>query len=105
MSSVEAISELPANLEMKRAVAVNMILVDFKTEDSGALLPVSASFVSKWKIRYENEGASALQLNYKGGKGFLTADQRDEIIFHLSSHPHYRVEELRDYSEYHDGVG
>ena len=45
-----------------------------------------------------------MQLNYKGGKGFLTADQRDEIIFHLRMQPHYSVEELRDYIEYHYGV-
>ena len=78
-----------------------MILFDFKTEDRWALLTVSAALVSKWKIRYENEGASALKLNYKGGTGFLTADQRDEIIFHLRRQPHYSVEALRDYSEYH----
>ena len=104
MSSLEDIIDLPANLEMKRALAVKMILFDFKTEDICALLNVSDSFVSKWKIRYENEGASALKLNYKGGKGFLTADQHDEIIFHLRSQPHYSVEELRDYIEYHYGV-
>jgi len=42
---------LPANREVKRALAVKMILFDFKTEDICALLNVSASFVSKWKIR------------------------------------------------------
>ncbi len=104
MSSLDDIIDLPANLEMKRALAVKMILFDFKTEDICALLNVSDSFVSKWKIRFENEGAEALQLNYQGGKGFLTADQRDEIIFHLRMQPHYSVEELRDYIEYHYGV-
>ena len=81
-----------------------MILCDFKTEDICALLNVSDAFVSKWKIRFENEGAEALRLNYKGGKGFLTDDQRDAIIFHLSMQPHYSVEALRDDIEYHDGV-
>ena len=104
MSSLDDIIDLPENLEMKRALAVKMILFDFKTEDSCALLNVSASFVSKWKIRFENEGAEALKLNYQGGKGFLTDDQRDEIIFHLSMQPHYSVEALRDYIEYHYGV-
>jgi len=45
-----------------------------------------------------------LKLNYKGGTGFLTEDQRDEIIFYLRSKPHYSVEELRDYLERHYGV-
>ena len=66
-----------------------MILFDFKTEDICALLNVSDSFVSQWKIRFENEGASALKLNYKGGTGLLTEDQRDEIIFYLRMQPHY----------------
>ena len=89
---------------MKRALAVKMILFDFKTEDICALLNVSDSCVSKWKIMYENEGAEALKLNYQGGRGFLTEDQRDEIIFHLSNQPHGSVEELRDYLEHHYGV-
>ncbi|MFO1431025.1 MAG: IS630 family transposase [Candidatus Competibacteraceae bacterium] len=104
MSSLDNIIDLPANLEVKRALAVKMILFDFKTEDICALLNVSDAFVSKWKIRFENEGASALKLNYKGGKGFLTEDQRDEIIFYLRMQPHYSVKKLRDYIEYHYGV-
>ena len=34
----------------------------------------------------------------------MTADQRDESIFHLSMQPHYSVEALRDDIEYHYGV-
>ena len=101
MSSLDNIIDLPENLEVKIALAVKMILFDFKTEDICALLNVSDSFVSKWKIRFENEGAGALKLNYKGGTGFLTEDQRDEIIFYLRMQPHDSVEELRDYIERH----
>lgn len=64
----------------------------------------SNSFVSKWKIIFENEGAGALKVNYKGGTGFLTEDQRDEIIFYLRMQSHYSVAELRDYIERHYGV-
>ena len=45
MSSLEGIINSPANLEMKRALAVKMILLDFKTEDICALLNVSNSFL------------------------------------------------------------
>ena len=65
---------------------------------------MSDSFVSKWKIIFENEGAGALKVNYKGGMGFLTEEQRDEIIFYLKMQPHYSVEELRDYLERYYGV-
>lgn len=104
MLNLEDIINAPANLEMKRALAVKMILFDFKTEDICALLNVSHAFVSKWKIIFENEGADALKVNYKGGKGFLTKDQREEVICYLRLQPHYSVEELRDYLERHYGV-
>jgi putative transposase len=60
--------------------------------------------VSKWKTIYENEGANGLRLHYKGGTGFLTESQRDEIFFHLKDKPHYSVEELRDLIECRYGV-
>ena len=104
MSSLDDMIDLPANLEVKRVLAVKMILFDVKTEDICALLNVSDAFVSKWKIKFENEGADALKLHYKGGTGFLTADPRDDILFHLRMQPHDSVEALRDYLEYHYGV-
>ena len=64
MATLEGIIDSPENLEVKRALAVKMYLLDFKTEDICKLLTVSDSFVSKWKIIYENEGASALKVNY-----------------------------------------
>jgi putative transposase len=45
-----------------------------------------------------------LQINYKGGTGFLTESQRFEIFFHLKDKPHYSVEELRNWIELHYGV-
>lgn len=104
MSCLDDMIDLPANREVKRALAVKMILLDFKTEDICQWLNVSAAFVSNWKIKFEHEGAGALPLNYKGGTGFLTAAQHDEIRFHLRKQPHYSVEALRDYLEYHYGV-
>ena len=65
---------------------------------------MSDSFVSKWKTIYENEGAGGLRLRYKGGAGFLTASQRNQILFHLKDKPHYSVEELRDLIERRYGV-
>ena len=104
MSTLEGIIDSPENLEVKRALAVKMFLLDFKTEDIWQLLNVSDSFVSKWKIIYENEGASAVKVNYQGGTGFLTEVQRIRILLHLKDKPHYSVEELRDYIEQQFGV-
>jgi putative transposase len=104
MSTLEDIISSPENLEVKRALAVKMFLFDFKTEDICMLLDVSDSFVSKWKIIYENEGASALKVNYQGGTGFLTEVQHIQIMVHLKNQPHCSVEELRDYIERQFGI-
>jgi transposase len=104
MATLEDIIDSPENLEVKRALAVKMFLFDFRTEDICILLNVSDSFVSKWKIMYENEGASALKVNYQGGTGFLTEQQRIQILLHLENKPHGSVEELRDYIESHFGI-
>lgn len=104
MSTLEDIIGAGEYLECKRAIAVKMFISNFKTEDICHLLNVSDSFVSKWKMIYENEGASGLKVNYKGGKGFLTEDQHDEVIFHIKNQPYYSVEELRDYIERYYGV-
>ncbi|MBK8534411.1 MAG: helix-turn-helix domain-containing protein [Candidatus Competibacteraceae bacterium] len=37
-------------LEIKRALAVKMLVHNFKTKEICALLDVSDSFVSKWKV-------------------------------------------------------
>ena len=81
-----------------------MVILGFKTKDICDLLDVSDSFVSKWKTIYENEGAEALRLQYKGKPGFLTESQRHQIIFHLKDQPHYSVEALRDLIERRYGV-
>lgn len=104
MLTLDDIIDSKENLEMKRALAVKMVLIGFKTKDICRILGVSDAFVSKWKIIYENEGPEALRLQYKGGKGFLTEDERYEIIYHLRNLPHCTVEELKDYIEFHYGV-
>lgn len=71
MTTLDDFINVPECREARRALAVKMVLMNFKTKDICELLNVSDAFVSKWKIIYENEGASALELKYKGGTGFL----------------------------------
>ena len=79
--------------EIRRALAVKMILRGFEMKDSCDVLNVSDAFVSKWKILYEHNGAEALLLGYKGRESFLTDRERKEIICYLQSHIHFRIEE------------
>jgi putative transposase len=104
MFTLDNILDSSENLEMKRAIAVKMIQCDFKMEDICAVLNVSDSFVSKWKIIDENQGARALKVNYQGGTGYLTDRQREQIFLHLRDKPSCSVEELRDDIERNFGV-
>lgn len=65
MSKLEDIIDVPEGREIKRAIAVKMVDLGFKTKDICDLLDVSDSFISKWKTIYENEGAEGLRLRYK----------------------------------------
>jgi putative transposase len=104
MSSLDDMIGSLKGLEIKRALAVKMILHDFMTKDICALLDVSDSFVSKWKTIYENEGADGLRLHYRGGTGFLTECQRYEIFFYLKDKPHYQLKDLKEFIERQYGV-
>ena len=104
MLTLDDIIDAPEGREIKRAIAIKMNALGFKTKDICDVLEVSDSFVSKWKTIYENEGANALRLNYKGGTGFLTDFQRQEIISFIRNKPHYNVEDLRDFIETRYGV-
>ena len=95
MLELDDIIDSPASLEIKRALAVKMMMWDLKPKQISILLNVSEGFVSKWKVIYEDKGAKGLRLNYKGGKGFLTKVQRLEILLHLKDEPHYSVDKLR----------
>lgn len=96
MLELDDIIDSPACLEIKRALAVKMIMSDLKPKEISFLLNVSEGFVSKWKVIFEDKGAEGLRLNYKGGKGFLTKTQRLEILLHLKDKPHSSVEQLRE---------
>lgn len=104
MLKLEDIIDAPEGREIKRAMAVKMVLNGFKTQDICNVLEVSDSFVSKWKTIYEREGAAGLRLQYQGGIGFLTEEQRAQIWLHLRDKPYYSVEELRDLIERRYGV-
>ena len=92
------------DLEAKIAIAVNMYIKGIDTKDICNSLNVSNSFVSKWKVIYENEGSGGLRVKYEGGAGYLTEQERSDVIFHFSDKHHCSVKEVRDYIESNYGV-
>lgn len=85
--------------EIKRALAVKMIIQGLSVNKIAEILQVSDSFISKWKLTYESEGAQALLLKYQGKKSYLDEYSRNEVVNFLKTFSSFSVEELRDYLE------
>jgi len=99
LSLEEIISNSKDSREVKRAVAVKMIIKGFLVKEIELILQVKRSFISKWKLIYETEGAPALLLKYKGKQSYLTPDMRKKVLAFITQKNTFSVDELRDYLE------
>lgn len=99
LSLEEIISNSKDSREVKRALAVKMIIKGFLVKEIELILQVKRSFISKWKLIYETEGAPALLLKYKGKESYLSKANRKEVISFLKTKETFSTEALRDYLE------
>ena len=83
--------------ELKRAVAVKMILQKKSYHDIKELKSVSHSFISKWNQRFLVEGIESLKLQYRGGKGYLQPQQKQEVIDWLNDQDYCCLDHLREH--------
>jgi len=93
----EIINDSRYALEVKRAVCVKMALSGMPTAQITEMLNVTPQYVSKWRVRYEQEGAGSLVSGYRGSESYLTTEQRAEILSWIKSHETITVEAVRDY--------
>jgi putative transposase len=100
MESIEQIIESSRDSrEVKRAIAVKMSRSGVKHQNIVNYLPVSPSFISKWVMIYEEQGAGALLLNYRGKAGYLSVEEKQQVVLFLRPQSSFSVEQLRDYLE------
>ncbi len=90
--------------ELKRAISVKMLHTGMPPKVIVNLLNVSEQFVSKWKIRYEQEGVDSLQVAYQGKAPYLNADQQQAVVVWIQAQETITIEALRDYIEREYGV-
>lgn len=90
--------------EVRRALCVKMAMSEMGTSQICEMLNVSQPFVSKWRTRYEAQGAEALRLGYRGSASYLSIAQREEVLGWIDAQETIRVEEVRDYIEKQYGV-
>jgi transposase len=89
---------------VRRALCVKMAVSEMPTSQICALLNVSQPFVSKWRTRYEAEGAAALLLGYHGSESYLEPEGREAVLRWIGSQETISIEHVRDYVEEQYGV-
>jgi transposase len=102
----EALQELedfigskPDPRELKRALAIRMLIEGISRETIQSLLGVSSPFISKWKVNYALQGIEGLKLKYQGSIGQIKPEEKKEIIEWLQSKSHWSVLELENHIE------
>ena len=85
--------------ELKRALAVRMAMQSYPYREIRAVLQVSIGFITKWKQRYEAQGAEGLQLAYRGSQGYLSPHERQAVIEWLQEKNCWQLGELQHYVE------
>lgn len=89
----------PDARELKRAVAVQMVLSGYKHREIGESLGVSSGFISKWTQQYEALGVGGLKLGYRGSVGGLRPDHREAVINWLKHKNYWHLGELQAHVE------
>lgn len=85
--------------EMKRALAVKMILQGTSYHEIKRILKVSHQFISKWKNRVIFEGVESIKLGFKGTKSALHPEEKAKVINWLREQEYLRLSDLKIYLE------
>jgi len=100
----EIINESRDAREVKRAVCVKMALSAMPSVQVCEMLNVSPQYVSKWRGKYEAEGAGSLLLAHRGSESYLSDEGRAQIAAWIKDHETLSIQAVRDYVEEHFGV-
>lgn len=85
----------PDPRELKRATAVEMFLQGYKHHQIQSILSVSSGFISKWTKIYQQLGASALRLAYRGSSGYLTESEHQAVLDWLKAKSYWNLTDLQ----------
>ena len=91
------INKTKESKEIKRALAVKMILSGKSYREIKELLNVSHSFISEWKNQAIFHGVESLKLQYKGTQGYLKAVEKEQIMEWRRAQSNLRLSDLQNY--------
>lgn len=95
----EFIQSNPDSRELKRALAVQMVMQEYTYFQIRDLLQVSVGFISKWKQSFEHQGVAGLRLRHQGSNGYLDAEQRQAVLTWLQQKHYWNLGELQQQLE------
>lgn len=101
---LEFIRGNPDPRELKRALAVQMVMQNYNYLTIANILEVSVSFISKWKYIFVEQGVAGLRLRYLGSKSYLDLAQRQIVLNWLKQKNNWHLSELKEYIEDRFGV-
>jgi len=90
--------------ELKRAMVVKLNLQGWDYRSIAQVLHVSNGFISKWNKRFKEFGVEGLKLSYKGSMGYLTKQQKQEVINWLNQEQNQRLEKVKCYLKEKYGI-
>jgi putative transposase len=103
-SAILALLDTGKPLEIKRAMAVRMSVCGYSRAEIAEVLNVSVQFVDKWKAIYFQQGVDGLKLGYRGSQGYLSPEERQQIIAYIKAQDSFTVSELREHIKTHYAV-
>ncbi|MEQ9233028.1 helix-turn-helix domain-containing protein [Coleofasciculus sp. E2-BRE-01] len=83
--------------ELKRAMVVKLTLQGLSYNSIANYLNVSNGFISKWNKRFKESGLEGLKLSYKGSSGYLTKQQKQDVINWLNKNDNQGLEKIKCY--------
>ena len=89
----------PDPRELKRALAVQMVIQKYSYFEIRDVLQVSVGFISKYKQLFKQQGISGLTLKHQGSSGYLGKDVRLGVIEWLQQKNYWNLAELKQHLE------
>jgi transposase len=87
----------PDPRELKRALAVQMVLKKYSYFEIRDVLQVSIGFISKYKQLFKQQGISGLTLKHQGSTGYLDTNARLGVIEWLNQKNYWNLAELKQH--------
>src|SRR4028119_481982 len=99
----EFVQSNPDARELKRALAVKLVLAGKPYAEITELLGLHKSSISTWKQRFLAQGLDGIRLAYQGSKSYLTGEQKAAVMAWLKTQAYWNLDELVSYLDEHHG--